>query len=135
LRSLLHAIHCEKLFDQKGQPFNIETILAGRRVDIAEDTGLREYLPDRVYKNLSKTIWNNLSENGMITTGNMNSSRPQPEFLHGLMGWNPRVQMRTIEQGFALHEASGIPKGSTKARVTHDAVYTLFYSYIQPTTE
>jgi len=122
-------VHCERLFDNSGRPFNIEKILAGRTVDIAEDTGLREYLPDKIYKNLSSTVWRNLSDDGMMTTGNMNLNRPQPEFLHGLMGWYPNVIMRKIEQGFELHEKSGVPRGATKAQVTHDGVYTLFFSY------
>ncbi len=122
-------VHCERLFDNSGRPFNIEKILAGRKVDIAEDTGLREYLPDRIYKNLSSTVWRNLSEDGMMTTGNMNVNRPQPEFLHGLMGWYPNVIVRKIKQGFELHEKSGVPRGATKAQVTHDGVYTLFFSY------
>jgi len=122
-------VHCERLFDKSGRPFNIEKILAGRKVDVAEDTGLREYLPDRIYKNLSSTVWRNLSEGGMMTTGNMNVNRPQPEFLHGLMGWYPNVIMRKIKQGFDLHEKSGVPREATKAQVTHDGVYTLFFSY------
>lgn len=122
-------VHCERLFGKSGRPFNIEKILAGRKVDIAEDTGLREYLPDRIYKNLSSTVWRNLSEDGMMTTGNMNANRPQPEFLHGLMGWYPNVIVRKIKQGFELHEKSGVPRGATKAQVTHDGVYTLFFSY------
>ena len=63
-----------------------------------------------------------------MSTGNMNVNRPQPEFLHGLMGWQPTVRLRTIAQGFALHEASGITRGSTTAHVTPDGVYTLFVS-------
>jgi SAM-dependent methyltransferase len=122
-------IHCERLFDQKGQPFDMEQILKGRTIDVAEDTGLREYLPDRIYRNLTNVIWDHLASDGIMTTGNMNTNRPQSEFLHGLMGWQPRVIMRNIAKGFKLHEQSGIPKGSTKARVTRDGVYTLFFSY------
>lgn len=121
-------LHCERLFDQKGQPFDMLQILEGRKIDIAEDTGLREYLPDPIYKNLTSALWNNLSDGGIMTTGNMNLNRRQPEFLHGLMGWHPNVIMRNISKGFSLHEESGIPKGKTRARVTRDGVYTLFFS-------
>lgn len=121
-------VHCERLFDQKGQPLDMIEILKGRKIDVAEDTGLREYLPDKIYCNLTNAIWNHLSPDGIITTGNMNANRPQPEFLHGLMGWYPNVIMRNIKDGFRLHEKSGIPKGSTTARVTRDGVYTLFFS-------
>lgn len=122
-------IYCERLFNMKGQLLDMTDILAGRKIDVAEDTGLREYLPDNVYRNLTKSVWNHLSEDGVMTTGNMNINRPQPEFLHGLMGWRPNVIMRNIDKGFELHEESGIPKGKTKARVTRDGVYTLFFSY------
>lgn len=121
-------LHCERLFDQKGQPFDMLKILGDRKLDVAEDTGLREYLPDPIYKNLTNALWNSLSEDGIMTTGNMNANRRQPEFLHGLMGWYPNVIMRNIEKGFELHEQSGIPKGNTRARVTRDGVYTLFFS-------
>lgn len=122
-------IHCERLFDQKGQLFDITQILDGRKIDVAEDTGLREYLPDGIYCNLTSAVWNHLSFDGIMTSGNMNINRPQPEFLNGLMGWRPSVIMRSISKGFELHEKSGIPKGNTKARVTRDGVYTLFFSY------
>lgn len=122
-------LHCERLFDRQGKPYNIEPIIAGRKLDVAEDTGLREYLPDAIYRNLSRTVWENLSDDGMMTTGNMNAARKQPEFLHGLMGWKPGVQMRKIADSFRLHEQSGVPQGNTSARVTRDGVYTLFYSY------
>ena len=118
-------LHCESLFDVK----KLSEILNGRKIDVAEDTGLREYLPDQVYINLTKSVWGLLAPDGIMTTGNMNEHRPQPEFLHELMGWRPNVIMRNISKGFSLHEKSGIPKGSTKARVTRDGVYTLFFSY------
>jgi SAM-dependent methyltransferase len=122
-------VHCERLFTQRGKLLDMTEILKGRKIDVAEDTGLREYLPDSIYRNLTRSLWNQLSDDGIMTTGNMNIYRPQPEFLHGLMGWSPHVIMRNIGKGFELHEASGIPKGNTKARVTRDGVYTLFFSY------
>lgn len=121
-------VHCERLFNRRGQLLDISKILLGRTIDVAEDTGLREYLPDFIYKNLTQSVWGYLSDNGIMTTGNMNLNRPQPEFLHGLMGWRPNVIMRSINAGLKLHEESGIPKGNTKARVTYDGVYTLFFS-------
>lgn len=121
-------LHCESLFDAKGQPLDMLKIINGRKLDIAEDTGLREYLPDPIYKNLTNALWESLADDGIMTTGNMNLNRSQPEFLHGLMGWHPNVIMRNISKGFSLHEESGIPKGNTRARVTRDGVYTLFFS-------
>lgn len=122
-------IHCERLFNWRGQLLDISKILSGRKIDVAEDTGLREYLPNRIYKNLTENVWGHLSDGGIMTTGNMNLYRPQPEFLHGLMGWKPYVIMRNIQKGLELHEESGIPKGKTKTCVTYDGVYSLFFSY------
>ena len=61
-----------------------------------------------------------------MITGNMNVNRPQKEFLHGLMGWVPKVRMRSIKEGFKLLQKSGIPKGSIAATVTASGVYTVF---------
>ena len=61
-----------------------------------------------------------------MITGNMNVSRPQKEFLHGLMGWVPKVRMRSIKEGFKLLQKSGIPKESIEATVTASGVYTVF---------
>lgn len=121
-------LHCERLFDGM-KPYEFEKILQGRKVDVAEDTGLREYLPDKLYCNLTAAVWGHLDEKGIMTSGNMNINRPQPEFLGGLMGWRPDVIQRNIEAGFDLHQKSGIEKGNTVARVTRDGVYTLFFSY------
>lgn len=123
-------LRCERLFDKQGRPsFDLPEILQGRTIDIAEDTGLREYLPDTIYRNLTEATWQNLTAGGMMTTGNMNKHRPQPEFLHGLMGWQPQVKMRRIVDGFRLHQGAGLSPLATKARVTQDGVYTLFFSY------
>lgn len=121
-------IHCQRLFDGLGRPLEIDSVLQGRELDIAEDSGLREYLPDGLYKRLTRMTWKHLRKGGMMTTGNMNENRPQAEFLHGMMGWQPEVQMRPISKGLALHEQAGIPKGSTRVRVTRDGVYSLFFS-------
>ncbi|MGB4767645.1 MAG: class I SAM-dependent methyltransferase family protein [Candidatus Saccharimonas sp.] len=121
-------IHCRQLFDKLFRPIDIDSVLAGRMLDISEDSGLREYLPDGVYKRLTAMTWRHLKDGGLMSTGNMNANRPQAEFLHGMMGWQPKVQMRRIQDGFALHEAAGIAPGSTRARVTRDGVYTLFFS-------
>ena len=121
-------LHCRRLFSRRGTALDLTPVLQGRTVDVVEDTGLREYLPPHVYRSLTRALWEALSPGGLMSTGNMNVSRPQPEFLHGLMGWQPTVRLRTIAQGFALHEASGIGRGSTTAHVTPDGVYTLFVS-------
>lgn len=121
-------IHCQRLFDKLFRPIDIDAVLAGRKLDVVEDSGLREYLPDGVYKRLTGMTWRHLADGGLMSTGNMNINRPQSEFLHGMMGWQPKVQMRHIRDGIALHEAAGIPSGATRARVTRDGVYTLFFS-------
>lgn len=121
-------MRCERLFSRLGNPLDLEPILAGRQITIAEDSGLREYLPAKVYTKLTSESWRHLEPGGLMTTGNMNLNRPQSEFLHGMMGWQPTVQMRSIAEGFILHEKAGIGRGRTRARVTRDGVYTLFFS-------
>lgn len=121
-------IHCERLFSRIGRPLKLETILRGRQLDIAEDSGLREYLPWFIYRWLTGESWRALREGGLMTTGNMNVNRPQAEFPHGLMGWLPHIRMRTIERGLWLHRLAGIPKRRTRVRVTPDGVYTLYFT-------
>ena len=119
-------IHCERLFSKLGKPLSLEGVLGDRKLDIAEDSGLREYLPDGVYKQLTRESLKFLRTGGLMITGNMNVNRPQKEFLHGLMGWVPKVRMRLIKEGFKLLQKSGIPKGSIAATVTASGVYTVF---------
>ncbi len=121
-------LHCRRLFSNAGKMLSLSPVIRGRKIDIVEDTGLREYLPPRVYVSLTRELWEALAVGGIMSTGNMNTHRPQPEFLHGLMGWEPMVRMRDIATSLALHEASGIEKGSTEAFVTPDGVYTLYIS-------
>ena len=121
-------IHCERLFGKFGGPIKLQSILKGRQLDIAEDSGLREYLPDAIYRSLTRETWRNLRSGGLMTTGNMNSNRPHAEFLHGMMGWWPKVQMRTIAEGARLHSESGIPRQATRMRVTRDGVYTMYFT-------
>ena len=119
-------IHCERLFSKLGKPLSLEGVLGDRKLDIAEDSGLREYLPDGVYKQLTRESLKFLRTGGLMITGNMNVNRPQKEFLHGLMGWVPKVRMRSIKEGFKLLQKSGIPKESIEAAVTASGVYTVF---------
>ena len=119
-------VHCERLFSKLGKPLSLEGVLGDRKLDIAEDSGLREYLPDGVYKQLTRESLKFLRTGGLMITGNMNVNRPQKEFLHGLMGWVPKVRMRSIKEGFKLLQKSGIPKESIKATVTASGVYTVF---------
>ena len=119
-------IHCERLFSKLGKPLSLEGVLGDRKLDIAEDSGLREYLPDGVYKQLTRESLKFLRSGGLMITGNMNVNRPQKEFLHGLMGWVPKVRMRSIKEGFKLLQKSGIPKESIEATVTASGVYTVF---------
>lgn len=119
-------VHCERLFSKLGKPLSLEGVLGNRKLDIAEDSGLREYLPDGVYKQLTRESLKFLRTDGLMITGNMNVNRPQKEFLHGLMGWVPKVRMRSIKEGFKLLQKSGIPKKSIEATVTASGVYTVF---------
>ena len=119
-------IHCERLFSKLGKPLSLEGVLGDRKLDIAEDSGLREYLPDGVYKQLTRESLKFLRTGGLMITGNMNVNRPQKEFLHGLMGWVPKVRMRSIKEGFELLQKSGISKESIEATVTASGVYTVF---------
>ena len=119
-------VHCERLFGKLGKPLSLEEVLGNRKLDIAEDSGLREYLPDGVYKQLTRESLKFLRTGGLMITGNMNANRPQKEFLHGLMGWVPKVRMRSIKEGFKLLQKSGIPKESIEATVTASGVYTVF---------
>ena len=119
-------VHCERLFSKLGKPLSLEGVLGDRKLDIAEDSGLREYLPDGVYRQLTRESLKFLRTGGLMITGNMNVNRPQKEFLHGLMGWVPKVRMRSIKEGFKLLQKSGIPKESIEATVTASGVYTVF---------
>lgn len=119
-------VHCERLFSKLGKPLSLGGVLGNRKLDIAEDSGLREYLPDGVYKQLTRESLKFLRSGGLMITGNMNVNRPQKEFLHGLMGWVPKVRMRSIKEGFKLLQKSGIPKESIEATVTASGVYTVF---------
>ena len=119
-------VHCERLFSKLGKPLSLEGVLGNRKLDIAEDSGLREYLPDGVYKQLTRESLKFLRTGGLMITGNMNVNRPQKEFLHGLMGWVPKVRMRSIKEGFKLLQKSGIPKESIEATITASGVYTVF---------
>ena len=119
-------VHCERLFSKLGKPLSLEGVLGDRKLDIAEDSGLREYLPDGVYKQLTRESLKFLRTGGLMITGNMNVNRPQKEFLHGLMGWVPKVRMRSIKEGFKLLQKSGIQKESIEATVNASGVYTVF---------
>lgn len=131
-------IHCERLFHGKGRQtklLDLDTVLQGRKLDVCEDSGLREYLPDFLYKDLTRQAWESLEDDGIMTTGNMNSNRPQPEFLHGLMGWPIPVQMRYIKDIAELHRVAGVPREASRLRVTQEGVYTLCFSSKSATKE
>lgn len=119
-------VHCQRLFSKLGRPLGLEKVLKGRLLDIAEDSGLREYLPDVVYRKLTKESWRFLRGGGRMVTGNMNENRPQKEFLHGLMGWLPRVTRRNIKRSFELLIESGVPREAISAEVAPSGVYTIF---------
>jgi len=124
-------IHCSQLFVGEGfstHLMELDDVLKGRKLDICEDSGLREYFPDSFYENLTRQSWHALADDGLMTTGNMNKNRPQAEFLHGLMGWPLKVRMRHIKDITRLHKKAGIPAEASRLRVTQDGVYTLCFS-------
>lgn len=124
-------IHCKQLFVGSGAKthvMDIQQVLEGRKLDVCEDSGLREYFTDTLYKDLAAQAWNALEDGGLMTTGNMNKNRPQSEFLHGLMGWPIPVRMRHMKDLARLHKAAGIPADATRYRLTQDGVYTLCFS-------
>jgi hypothetical protein len=126
-------IHCKQLFKGNGRKTRVlnidEEVLHGRKIHVGEDSGLREYFPDTLYVDLTKQVWESLSDNGIMTTGNMNINRSQPEFLHGLMGWPIPVKMRHPQDLAHLHEKAGVPvKTNTEFVVTQEGTYTLAFS-------
>lgn len=124
-------IQCRQLFDGRGRLTRLEDFLQGRRLDVIEDSGLREYLPDSVYVNLTTSAYRALREGGLMVSSNMNVNRPQKEFLHGLMGWPIPVLHRTIEQGINLHARAQIDTATINIHVVPSGVYTAF-SLIKP---
>lgn len=119
-------IHCTRLFDRRSRPVDIAKILNGRTPLLIEDTGLREYLPDTMYRTLTSNSWKALAASGLLVSGNMNANRPQAEVLNGLIGWQPKVFVRTLEQAAALHVKAGIELSELQACVTKDGVYTVY---------
>lgn len=119
-------IHCHRLFSKFGRPLGLKEVLKGRQVDVMEDSGLREYLPDMVHKKLTEESWGFLRDGGLMITGNMNANRPQKDFLHGLMGWTPNVIMRPIARSLKLLQAAGVSKDNVTANITASGVYSVF---------
>lgn len=119
-------IHCHRLFSKFGRPLGLKKVLKGRQVDVMEDSGLREYLPDMVHKKLTEESWGFLRDGGLMITGNMNANRPQKDFPHGLMGWTPKVIMRTIARSLKLLQAAGVSKDNITANITASGVYSVF---------
>lgn len=119
-------IHCHRLFSKFGRPLGLKEVLKGRQVDVMEDSGLREYLPDMVHEKLTKESWGFLRDGGLMITGNMNANRPQKDFPHGLMGWTPKVIMRPIARSLKLLQAAGVSKDYITANITASGVYSVF---------
>ncbi len=119
-------IHCTRLFDRRSRPVDIAKILNGRTPLLIEDTGLREYLPDNMYRTLTASEWKALASGGLLVSGNMNANRPQAEVLNGLIGWQPKVFPRTLEQAAALHVKAGVDISELQACLTKDGVYTVY---------
>lgn len=114
------------LLTPQGRLLDLNTVLRGRTLDVVEDSGLREYLPDNVYVDLTRASMQALVPGGLMVTSNMNVNRPQIEFLRGLMGWPIPVIHRRIGQGIALHERAGIPAEKLRIHVLPSGVYTVF---------
>ncbi|CAN5297943.1 hypothetical protein BH20ACT5_BH20ACT5_07190 [soil metagenome] len=125
-------IHCRRLFDRRSRPFDIAALLGDRTPLIIEDTGLREYLPDGMYKSLTAKSWLALPPGGLLVSGNMNSNRPQADVLKGLLGWAPRVQTRTLERCAQLHTEAGIDREDLHVYITKDGVYSVYVAEKQP---
>lgn len=119
-------IHCHRLFSKFGRPLGLKKVLKGRQVDVMEDSGLREYLPDMVHKKLTEESWGFLRDGGLMITSNMNANRPQKDFLHGLMGWTPNVIMRPIARSLKLLQVAGVSKDNITANITASGVYSVF---------
>ena len=119
-------IHCHRLFSKFGRPLGLKEVLKGRQVDVMEDSGLREYLPDMVHEKLTKESWGFLRDGGLMITGNMNANRPQKDFLHGLMGWTPNVIMRLIARSLELLQVAGVSKDNITTNITASGVYSVF---------
>ena len=119
-------VHCRRLFSKFGRPLGLKKVLKGRQVDVMEDSGLREYLPDMVHKKLTEESWGFLRDGGLMITSNMNANRPQKDFLHGLMGWTPNVIMRPIARSLKLLQAAGVSKDNITANITASGVYSVF---------
>lgn len=119
-------IHCGRLFDRSSRPIDIAGLLGGRVPLLIEDTGLREYLPDSMYKSLTAKCWKALPPGGLLVSGNMNLNRPAADVLFGLLGWSPRVQARTLERCAQLHSQAGIDRDDLHVYITKDGVYSVY---------
>lgn len=119
-------LQCHSLFTPRGTLLDLATVLNGRMLDVVEDSGLREYLPDTIYVHLTRASMRALVPGGLMVTSNMNVNRPQKEFLRGLMGWPLPVIHRTIMQGVRLHERAGISAQQLRIQVLPSGVYTVF---------
>ena len=110
-------VHCERLFSKLGKPLSLEGVLGNRKLDIAEDSGLREYLPDGVYKQLTRESLKFLRSGGLMITGNMNVNRPQKEFLHGLMGWFQRLGCAQLKKALSCSKNPAYQKNLLKLQL------------------
>lgn len=119
-------LQCHNLFTPRGKLLNLDHVLNSRTLDVVEDSGLREYLPDSIYVDLTRASMRALKPGGLMVTSNMNANRPQKEFLRGLMGWPIPVLHRTIAQGVRLHERAGIDAQRLHIQVLPSGVYTVF---------
>lgn len=121
-------VWCQPLLTPAGRLAPLEGVLGGRRPGVVEDSGLREYLPDLAYTALTRALWAALEGGGTMISANMLTGRPQAGFLHGLMGWRPRVSTRTTAQSLSLHRRAGVPAGATQVTLTAEGVYAIYLS-------
>ena len=121
-------LHCRRVFNATGKTMDFDELLQGRKPDIIENSGFREYVPDGVYDKLLKTIRGHLNEGGLSINCCTNQNRPQKRFLYGAMGWPVDIRCCRLQEMVDAIEKSGFPASGTKAAITQSGVYTAFSS-------
>lgn len=123
------TIHCKSILEN-WKPISITELLDVQDEQdapvVIEDSGLREYLPNSMNLDLNKEVLASLHPEGISISGNMNDKRPNKNYLHGLMGWRPRVQMRNIQQMTEIYEKAGVPGDKLRVVVTGEGVYSVY---------
>lgn len=119
-------LHCRRVFSATGRIMSFAEILHGRRPDIIENSGFREYVPDGVYDALLRVIARTLKDDGLAVNCCTNQNRPQKEFLYGAMGWPVDIRCCTLQEMIDAISRSGLPLPTTTAVIARSGVYTAF---------